>query len=295
MASTLDQCDQIWRNFAKTLKVFGYFLWVYFVFCKFLILIRHIFRILDKFSLLLMPQYWKDNLANWSHFSRDEVVLEQFFLNISLLDSGRLCWQPASIMPQWSPIPQTHQVNLGQPRASSAVKSTKVYSVFHFFFFRIRSPHFPGFETMETHFSAENLFIFFSFVDWWSENLKLFREFVLFSSVKCKHLHLFLNFLYFQYHEESVDVVLGFEKEFVKASASLTRPDGVPTPLAISLSMSLRNANECNMQQQQIDQISSDNLIRSLMHFTKLERIWFITKLLLRHLSHYNISFETSF
>ena len=171
-------------------------------------------------------------------------------------------------MPQWSPIPQTHQVNLGQPRASSAVKSTKVYSVFHFFFFRIRSPHFPGFETMETHFSAENLFIFFSFVDWWSENLKLFREFVLFSSVKCKHLHLFLNFLYFQYHEESVDVVLGFEKEFVKASASLTRPDGVPTPLAISLSMSLRNANECNMQQQQM--FATDNVKFYLIKFHQI-------------------------
>ena len=55
------------RHLGKTYKVFGYYLRVYFVFCKILTLIGQMFMILDKFSLLLMVQYWKDNLANWSH------------------------------------------------------------------------------------------------------------------------------------------------------------------------------------------------------------------------------------
>ena len=55
------------RHLGKTLKVFGYSLRVYFVFGKTLTLIGQIFMKLNKFSLLLMAQYWKDNLAIWSH------------------------------------------------------------------------------------------------------------------------------------------------------------------------------------------------------------------------------------
>ena len=54
-------------HWGKTLIAFGYSLRVYFVFGKILTLIGLIFMILDKISLLLMAQYWKDNLAIWSH------------------------------------------------------------------------------------------------------------------------------------------------------------------------------------------------------------------------------------
>ena len=62
------QCDQIWQNtpLGQTVKVFGYSLRVYFVFGKTLTLIGQIFMKLNKFSLLLMAQYWKDHLAIWS-------------------------------------------------------------------------------------------------------------------------------------------------------------------------------------------------------------------------------------
>ena len=57
-------------HFVKTLKLFDYSLMVYFVLGKILNLIGQIFMILDRFSLLLMAQYWKDNLAIWSHWIR---------------------------------------------------------------------------------------------------------------------------------------------------------------------------------------------------------------------------------
>ena len=54
--------------FGKTLKAFGYYLWVYFVLGKLLNLIGHIFRILGKFSLLLLAQYWRDNFRHLQNF-----------------------------------------------------------------------------------------------------------------------------------------------------------------------------------------------------------------------------------
>ena len=54
-------------HFGKTSKVFGYSFMVYFVLGKLLNIIGQIFMTLDKFSLLLMAQYWKDNLAIWSY------------------------------------------------------------------------------------------------------------------------------------------------------------------------------------------------------------------------------------
>ena len=45
----------------SALKVFGYSLKVYFELGKILNLIGQIFMILNKFSLLLMAQYWKGN------------------------------------------------------------------------------------------------------------------------------------------------------------------------------------------------------------------------------------------
>ena len=54
-------------HLGKTSKVFGYSLRVYFVLGKILTLSGQTFMILDKFPLLLMAQYWKDNLATWSH------------------------------------------------------------------------------------------------------------------------------------------------------------------------------------------------------------------------------------
>ena len=55
-------------HLVKTLKAFGYSIKVNFVFGKILTLTGQIFMILDKISLLLMAQNWKDNLAIWSHF-----------------------------------------------------------------------------------------------------------------------------------------------------------------------------------------------------------------------------------
>ena len=57
---------EIYRHFGKILKAFGYSLRVYFALGKILNLFgRQIFKILDKFSVLLMAQ--KDNLGIWSH------------------------------------------------------------------------------------------------------------------------------------------------------------------------------------------------------------------------------------
>ena len=140
MASTLDQCDQIWRNFAKTLKVFGYFLWVYFVFCKFLILIRHIFRILDKFSLLLMPQYWKDNLAIWSFqswWSRSWAILLEHF--------SAWLWPPllTTSFDYASVVPHSSNTS-SQPRAASGLERRQVNkSLLRFSFFLLSNP-FPA-------------------------------------------------------------------------------------------------------------------------------------------------------
>ena len=45
------------RQFGKTLKVFGYSLRIYFVLANILILIGQIFMILDKFTFLLIAKY----------------------------------------------------------------------------------------------------------------------------------------------------------------------------------------------------------------------------------------------
>ena len=85
-----NQCNQIWRNFAtlaKLSKAVVYSMGVYFVLGKNLNLIGQMFMILDKFSLLLLAQYWKDNLVIWSHchpstFSHScTYVLRGYFLS----------------------------------------------------------------------------------------------------------------------------------------------------------------------------------------------------------------------
>jgi len=74
--ATYETSKSVWPDLAKfghlgkTLKAFGYSLRLYFVFGKILTLIGQIFMILDKISLLIMAQYWKDNLAIWSHCSK---------------------------------------------------------------------------------------------------------------------------------------------------------------------------------------------------------------------------------
>ena len=64
-----DQCDQIWQNVTTLEKL--YILWLFFedlfFLGKILIQIGQIVMILDKVSLLLMAQYWNDNLAISSH------------------------------------------------------------------------------------------------------------------------------------------------------------------------------------------------------------------------------------
>ena len=54
------------RHFGKTFNVFGNYFRVYFVLGKILNLIRHILRILGKWSSSLLSQYLRDNLAVWS-------------------------------------------------------------------------------------------------------------------------------------------------------------------------------------------------------------------------------------
>ena len=79
---TLKHCQVVWsdlakfRHVGKTSKVFGYYLRVYFVLGKILNLIGHIFGILGKFSLLLLEQYWRDNLAIWSHCCQVQFLLD---------------------------------------------------------------------------------------------------------------------------------------------------------------------------------------------------------------------------
>ena len=58
-----DKMSPLWKNFI----FFGYSLRIYFLLGKILIQIGQIVMILDKFSLLLMAQYWNDNLAISSH------------------------------------------------------------------------------------------------------------------------------------------------------------------------------------------------------------------------------------
>ena len=53
------------RQFGKTVKVFGYYLRVYLVLGKILNLIGHIFRIFGKFSLLLLVQYCLSPPSHW--------------------------------------------------------------------------------------------------------------------------------------------------------------------------------------------------------------------------------------
>ena len=67
MSFDVTRCGKF-HHFGKTLKVFGYLLKVYFALGKILNLIGQIYITLDKFSLMLMGIYWKDNLAIWSHW-----------------------------------------------------------------------------------------------------------------------------------------------------------------------------------------------------------------------------------
>ena len=69
------QCDQIWRDLAK-FRHFGknfQSLWLLFegLFCigQNFEPIGPIFRILGKFSLFSLAQYWRDNFAIWSHWA----------------------------------------------------------------------------------------------------------------------------------------------------------------------------------------------------------------------------------
>ena len=76
----------------KTIKIFGYSLRVYFILGKILTLIGQIFMILDKFSLLLMAQYWKDNWAIWPHWLVQRWRVVAFDTVARILDiSCRMC------------------------------------------------------------------------------------------------------------------------------------------------------------------------------------------------------------
>ena len=65
------EISPLWQNF----KSLWLFLRVYFVLGKILNPTGHIFRILGKFSLFLLAQYWRNNLAIWSHWSTTMLML----------------------------------------------------------------------------------------------------------------------------------------------------------------------------------------------------------------------------
>ena len=82
------------RHFGKTLKVFGYYLMVYFALGIFLNIIGQIFMTLDKFSLLLMARNRKDNLAIWSHCSSPTFLIS---MTLELIEIVHTCYEPLTL------------------------------------------------------------------------------------------------------------------------------------------------------------------------------------------------------
>ena len=88
-----DKISTLWQNF----KCLGLLFEVIFCIGHIFNLFVHIFRIMGKFSLLLMAHYWRDNLAIWSHWSYllerpcQDYYLLRLRLSPSTWDHGRLC------------------------------------------------------------------------------------------------------------------------------------------------------------------------------------------------------------
>ena len=67
------------RNFGKSLQVFGKFLTVYFLFCKMLSQLCQICDIIGLICIVANSQVIKNNLTIWSHWTPNEQTRKRIF------------------------------------------------------------------------------------------------------------------------------------------------------------------------------------------------------------------------